>query len=453
MQEAALESYDLKSFITRLIQMPRVPTNADMLSQASTLFAAGKFDRAQGILNSIGFYCASKPNSEQCLQNQLGDLTSLYVELQSRLPAETKESENADFLKRVTEYVTKSQALFGTDAVVQVVKRKFIAPLLYPKALIRDNALLLYGPPGTGKTKVAEAFPAAFDGSGTSVKLFFVPGGTFRSKWVGATETRIVETYDKLERDASQRKNSLSILFVDEIEAIAGKREQEDLSNIVSTLLQVMQGIKTYPHVITIAATNLPWQLDSAIARRFQNSVMVDLPTKQTRRDIIKNAILTALNANTEPSQSEFQADDLKEVTEYLDNLTWLTGISPQGIEEFKLYSWLPIAPSMKMEDELKVLSPKPGEQRYFGWTHDGIRRLMDDVLSRMWDLKRKANQDVQTFSRADFTQSTQSWLKDSTTEALAQSVNVLDENQYRQLKNYQRYGTPTAPPPPPAEK
>jgi len=475
MLQAAAESDDLRSFINTLIRLPRVPTNMEMLTQASASFAVGKFDRAQAILNSIGLTCANTRDFDQCLDRELGASKPLYFSLRMRLPTETKESENVDFLRTISEYLPRAQStLFGVDPIITSIKRKFVSPLLFPKALKRDTALLLYGPPGTGKTKIAEAIPSAFEKSGTKVRLFFVPGGTFKSKWVGATETRIVETYDKLEKEAIQwQKNnarlgveSLSILFVDEIEAIAGKREQEDLSNIVSTLLQVMQGIKTYPHVITIAATNLPWQLDSAIARRFQNSIMVDLPTKETREFIIANSILTVLNQNVEISDQQFKTKQKETFTgslkAYLDEMVFLTGISSAGIEEFKTNGWLPISPDMETIDKMVETEIAPEnrkmpdvQRRHFGWTHDSITKLMDDVFSRIFDIvrintpKRFEARSQFTFQLADFQDK---GLIDSTQSALKQSVNVLDENQYRQLKTYQRYGR-TVPPVAPEKK
>jgi len=223
-----------------------------------------------------------------------------------------------------------------------------------------------------------------------------------------------------------------------------------------------MQGIKTYPHVITIAATNLPWQLDSAIARRFQNSIMVDLPTKTTREYIISNSILTVLNQNVEIIATQLVAqknatfkDDLKA---YLDEMVFITGISPAGIEEFKQQGWLPISPDMQTIDAMvePVIPPvkfTDGQRRLFGWTHDSITKLMDDIFSRIFDIIGQKKQE-RFIDKAQFSflieDFKDEYLVPATKNALKQSVNVLDDGQYRQLKTYQRFGR-TVPPPAPA--
>lgn len=135
--------------------------------------------------------------------------------------------------------------------------------------------------------------------------LFFNPTASdLKGKYVGETEKNIVRYFKCASKHASEcqqvgrdpvegnpKLKTISIIFFDEFEAIAGDRAKDEtgmMTNSVNTLLQMLDGIKAYPNVSVIAATNLPWGLDSAILRRFTKKVMVDLPDQTSIETIIR---------------------------------------------------------------------------------------------------------------------------------------------------------------------
>lgn len=132
--------------------------------------------------------------------------------------------------------------------------------------------------------------------------LFFAPTASdLKGKYVGETEKNIVKYFkcaskhamecQTIGRDSGQPKlKTIAIIFFDEFEAIAGDRTKDDtgmMTNSVNTLLQMLDGISSYPNVSVIAATNFPWKLDSAILRRFTKKVMIDLPDQTAIEKII----------------------------------------------------------------------------------------------------------------------------------------------------------------------
>lgn len=144
------------------------------------------------------------------------------------------------------------------------------------------KGVVLYGPPGTGKTLIARAIAGE-----ANVPFFFASGSEFVEMYVGLGAKRVRELFDKA------RKNSPCIVFIDEIDAIAGKRSHQDNSEDRKTLNQLlteMDGFKSSDNILVIAATNRIEDLDSAILRpgRFTNKYCVPLPeTASDRLEII----------------------------------------------------------------------------------------------------------------------------------------------------------------------
>lgn len=182
------------------------------------------------------------------------------------------------------------------------VNDDFILPLKFPKLMRGGNALLMYGPPGNGKTMIAKGITDKFNQTlgGTAEKpkcyMFAASGAELKGKYSGETEKNL-KRYFQAANDkaiASGDDSVRSILFLDEFDAIGGLRVAEDrlMTASVNTLLQLMDGIKSYTQVIVMAATNLPWALDPAILRRFSTKLLVDLPTFEGRAGIVQLALL-----------------------------------------------------------------------------------------------------------------------------------------------------------------
>ncbi len=143
------------------------------------------------------------------------------------------------------------------------------------------KGVLLYGPPGVGKTLLAKALA-------NEVGAYFVAinGPEIMSKFYGESEQRLREIFDEA------RKNAPAIIFIDEIDAIAPKREEvvgEVEKRVVSQLLTLMDGLGERGRVIVIGATNRPDAVDPALRRpgRFDREIEIPPPDKRARKEIL----------------------------------------------------------------------------------------------------------------------------------------------------------------------
>jgi transitional endoplasmic reticulum ATPase len=144
------------------------------------------------------------------------------------------------------------------------------------------KGVLLYGPPGTGKTLIARAVA-----NETKAYFISIAGPEVMNKFVGEAEKKLRDIFAEAEKSAP------SIIFIDEIDAIAPKREEsygEVERRVVAQLLSLMDGLKTRGRVIVIAATNRPDALDPALRRggRFDREIEIGVPNKEGRLEILK---------------------------------------------------------------------------------------------------------------------------------------------------------------------
>uniref|UniRef100_A0A1W7R9G8 vesicle-fusing ATPase n=1 Tax=Hadrurus spadix TaxID=141984 RepID=A0A1W7R9G8_9SCOR len=167
------------------------------------------------------------------------------------------------------------------------IKEMVELPLRHP-SLFRaigvkpPRGILLYGPPGTGKTLIARAVA-----NETGAFFFLINGPEIMSKLAGESESNLRKAFEEAE------KNSPSIIFIDELDAIAPKREKthgEVERRIVSQLLTLMDGLKQRSHVIVMAATNRPNSIDPALRRfgRFDREVDIGIPDVTGRLEILR---------------------------------------------------------------------------------------------------------------------------------------------------------------------
>jgi len=160
-------------------------------------------------------------------------------------------------------------------------------PLRYPEVFERlgidaPKGVLLYGPPGCGKTLIARAIAHE-----TQANFFSVSGPEVIHKFYGESEAHLRKIFD----DASRK--SPSIIFLDEIDAIAPRREQvvgDVEKRVVAQLLALMDGLSKRRKVVVIAATNLPNVLDPALRRpgRFDREISIPIPDRNGRQEILE---------------------------------------------------------------------------------------------------------------------------------------------------------------------
>lgn len=175
----------------------------------------------------------------------------------------------------------------GLSDAVSKIREMVEMPLKHPEIFMRlgispPKGVLLYGPPGTGKTLLARAVADESEAHFISIN-----GPEVMSKWVGDAEKKLRELFEEAE------KNAPAIIFIDEIDAIATKREEsigEVEHRVVSQLLTLMDGLKGRGKVIVIAATNRPNAIDPALRRpgRFDREVIIGVPNEKGRLDILK---------------------------------------------------------------------------------------------------------------------------------------------------------------------
>ncbi|KAJ9540474.1 hypothetical protein OSB04_026980 [Centaurea solstitialis] len=142
------------------------------------------------------------------------------------------------------------------------------------------KGILLYGPPGSGKTLIARAVADE-----TGAFFFCINGPEIMAKWFGESESNLRKAFEEAEKKAP------SIIFIDEIDSIAPKREKagEVQSRIVSQLLTLMDGLKSRAHVIIIGATNRPNSIDPALRRfgRFDREIDIGVPDEVGRLEVL----------------------------------------------------------------------------------------------------------------------------------------------------------------------
>lgn len=160
-------------------------------------------------------------------------------------------------------------------------------PLKYPELFERlgidpPKGVLLYGPPGCGKTLLARAVAHE-----TEANFFSINGPEIIHKFYGESEAHLRKLFDEASRRAP------SILFLDEIDAIAPRRERvvgDVEKRVVAQLLALMDGLSQRQHVIVLAATNLPNALDPALRRpgRFDREISIPIPDQHGRQEILE---------------------------------------------------------------------------------------------------------------------------------------------------------------------
>ncbi len=175
----------------------------------------------------------------------------------------------------------------GLGDEIKKVREMIELPLKHPEIFEKlgiepPKGVLLHGPPGTGKTLLAKAVA-----SETNSHFILINGPEVMSKFYGESEANLRKKFEEAEQNAP------SIIFFDEIDAIATKREEtrgDVEKRVVAQLLGLMDGMKSRGKVIVIAATNMPQVLDSALRRpgRFDREIEIGVPGKEGRLEILK---------------------------------------------------------------------------------------------------------------------------------------------------------------------
>ena len=319
-------------------------------------------------MDRINYLSASKSNYKQCIyalaarnfNKALGWISSAIVQLNLHIEI-NKPSDLAEMYSKLQEYEKLKRAIengskntvceppsavgtkvtateksncnpnkgtpltfddvVGLDHVKETVRGAIVYPFKYKDiyaAFKRGSGggILLYGAPGTGKTMIARAVAGEIDAEFISVNCSDV-----YSKWLGESQKNIKKIFDKA------REAERAVIFFDEFEALGCARNSEvgdsgGVNGVVCELLSQIDGFCANANstVLIIAATNRPWDIDSALRRsgRFARHLYVDMPDKSARSEIIRKLM-------HELPVGELDYDELGENTE---------GFSPADIAE-----------------------------------------------------------------------------------------------------------------------
>ena len=175
----------------------------------------------------------------------------------------------------------------GIRGEIKKVREMIELPLRHPEIFEKlgieaPKGVLLYGPPGTGKTLLAKAVA-----NESQAHFISISGPEIMSKFYGESEARLREIFKEA------REKAPSIIFVDEIDSIAPKREEvtgEVERRVVSQMLSLMDGLEARGKVIVISATNRPNAIDPALRRpgRFDREIEIKVPDKKGRKEILQ---------------------------------------------------------------------------------------------------------------------------------------------------------------------
>ena len=196
----------------------------------------------------------------------------------------------------------------GLSEEIKKIRELVEIPLKHPEIFERlgiepPKGILLHGPPGTGKTLLAKAVA-----NETEANFILLNGPEIMSKFYGESEKKIRDLFEEAEKTAP------AIIFIDEIDAIAPKREEvtgEVERRVVSQLLSLMDGLKSRGKVVVIGATNRPNAIDPALRRpgRFDRELEISVPGKEGRLTILK------IHTRNMPLDKKVNLEELSSIT------------------------------------------------------------------------------------------------------------------------------------------
>ena len=256
----------------------RVLTMGDMIitgvRQQQQTMRSGLFDEFFRDVAPMGEIKLAVVSTKPAGVVQITEMTDVEVQTE---PVDVSKLEGVKNVVDVT-----YEDIGGLKEEVKKVREMIEIPLKRPELFERlgispPKGVLMHGPPGTGKTLLAKAVANESD-----AHFIAINGPEIMSKYVGGSEERLRELFEEAE------ENAPSIIFIDEIDAIAPKREEvsgEVERRTVAQLLTLMDGLKSRGQVVVIGATNRPDALDQAIRRggRFDREIEIGVPDKDGR--------------------------------------------------------------------------------------------------------------------------------------------------------------------------
>jgi vacuolar protein-sorting-associated protein 4 len=284
--EDAYKSYmeAIEVFMTAIKYENKNPTKRDTLKKKVREI----MDRAEKIKT---FLDQAKNDGGGGANNGGGSATGTKAGGKGRDKGKEDDEEKTNMRKGLEGSIVKTKPnvpwsmIAGLEGAKEALKEAVILPVRFPQLFVGNRkpwrGILLYGPPGTGKSFLAKAVATETDGT-----FFSVSSADLMSRWLGDSE-KLVRNLFEMAREARREDGKPAIIFIDEIDSMCGSRsdgESDATRRIKTEFLVQMQGVGNDDEgVLVLAATNIPWGLDSAIRRRFERRIYIPLPEAAAR--------------------------------------------------------------------------------------------------------------------------------------------------------------------------
>ena len=277
------------------------------LDAAEALMKAIKFERNPQVARSL------KKKAEMYISRskELRELLERKKERKSTAGSDDEEEEKlegaiADIIVTEKPNITLNE-IAGLENAKQTLREAIVLPLMRPDLFSGARrpwkGIMLFGPPGCGKTLLAKATAAEVEAT-----FFNVSASSIISKWLGESE-KLVKTLFELAREKQP-----SIIFVDEVDALAGARggEHDAMRRVKTELLTSMDGLSSSEtdRIVTVGATNIPESIDGAFRRRFERRIYIPLP------DFAARAAIFSLNTKGVELADDVDFEVLAEITD-----------------------------------------------------------------------------------------------------------------------------------------
>jgi len=278
-QMAGSDSYNEKSYLEKAKKWELVANNIDVI------FNPPKVNKSKSKSEQSG--TSNKSNRS--------NKSNTYTNTEHESENEIDKFKNYVKNNLIQKSTMKWDDIGGLEDVKQLMMETIVISALQKPASIQPwKGILLFGPPGTGKTLLASACAGSLEAT-----FFNVKASSVSSKYYGESSKIVSALYDVA------REMHPSIVFIDEIDALTTKRSDgvsEASRRMLSTLLTELDGFQDKGSdklILTLSATNTPWDLDEAVLSRFSRRIYIPLPDKEATKEIIKiNTKGVELNAN-----------------------------------------------------------------------------------------------------------------------------------------------------------
>jgi len=262
--------------------------------QAVEYFLTGlKYSKNQKANNVVREKVKEVLGRAEVLKKHLDELEKTKQKQKQKVGENNENPENKRLRESLEATIVKEKPsvtmddVAGLETAKRALQEAVVLPSKFPQLFTGKRkawkGILMYGPPGTGKTHIAKAVANVSDST-----FFSVSASSLISKWQGDSEKLIKELF------AMAVANKPAVVFIDEIDAIAGVRKDDEsdaMRRMKTELLVQMSKLDDIPGVLVLGATNRPFDLDPAVRRRFERRIYIPLPDLKARIHLLEGQV------------------------------------------------------------------------------------------------------------------------------------------------------------------